>query len=159
MVALSPNPPARRGQSFPYRIPPTSGYNTNNYVVLGNSSVATIYAAVNLTTLSDKRDKKNIESLNVGMDFVEKLRPVTFEWNMRDGGKVGVKSSGFIAQEVSEIENLTGQKDYLNLVDTNDPEKYLFTPGNLLPILVKAIQDLSKEQKELEEILKGLENK
>ena len=140
-------------------LPPTSGYNTNNYIVLGNSSVATIYGAVNLTTLSDRRDKKNIESLTVGMDFVNKLRPVTFDWNMRDGGKVDIKSSGFIAQEVSEVEKESGLSDYLNLVDTTDENRYLFTPGNLLPVLVKAIQDLSKEQKELEEILKGFENK
>ena len=140
-------------------LPPTSGYNTNNYIVLGNSSVTTIYGAVNLTSLSDRRDKKNINPLNLGINFVEKLRPVTFEWDMRGGGKVDVKSAGFIAQEVSEVEKETNLSDYLNLVDTTDENRYLMTPGNLLPILVKAIQDLSKEQKELEEILKGLENK
>lgn len=140
-------------------LPPTSGYNTNNYIVLGNSSVTTIYGAVNLTSLSDRRDKKNIETLNLGIDFVEKLRPVTFEWDMRGGGKIDVKSSGFIAQEVSEVEKETNLSEYLNIVDTTDENRYLMTPGNLLPILVKAIQDLSKEQKELEEILKGLENK
>jgi hypothetical protein len=140
-------------------VPPTSAYNSSDYIVLGNTSVTTIYGAVNLTTLSDRRDKKNIESLNIGIDFVDKLRPVTFEWDMRDGGKVGSKSSGFIAQEVSDVEKESGMSDYLNIVDTTDENRYLMTPGNLLPVLVKAIQDLSKEQKELEVILKGLENK
>jgi hypothetical protein len=72
---------------------------------------------------------------------------------------IGEKSSGFIAQELKEIEDKYGMNEWLNLVNSNDPNRYEATPGNLLPVLVKAIQDLSKEQKELEIILKGLENK
>jgi hypothetical protein len=84
---------------------------------------------------------------------------VIYTWNSRDGSKVGVKSSGFIAQQVKLVEDEFGLSDYTSIVNSQDPNRYEITKANLIPIMVKAIQDLSKEQKELEEILKGLENK
>jgi len=39
--------------------------------------------------------------------------------------------------------------EWLNLVLKDNPEKLEATPGNLLPIMVKAIQDLKKENDEL----------
>ncbi|HRN26387.1 MAG TPA: hypothetical protein PLT78_07455, partial [Ignavibacteriaceae bacterium] len=39
--------------------------------------------------------------------------------------------------------------EWLNLVLKDNPEKLEATPGNLLPIIVKAIQDLKKENDEL----------
>jgi hypothetical protein len=133
---------------------------TNNEITLGNSSIATLRCQVtSITSLSDIRDKKDIEPINIGIDFINELNPVKFTWDMRDGGKVGVKSSGFIAQELQEVQNKFNIREYLNLVYDVNPDKLEATYGNLLPVIVKAIQDLSKEQKELEEILKGLENK
>jgi hypothetical protein len=139
---------------------PSSGYTDNNAIVLGDTNVTTLRCnATSITSLSDVRDKTDIQTIPVGIDFVNELNPVTFTWNRRDGSMIGEKSSGFIAQELKEIEDKYGMGEWLNLVNSNDLSRYEATPGNLLPVLVKAIQDLSKEQKELEMILKTLENK
>ena len=134
--------------------------NESNKIVLGNSSITNIYAQVtSITSLSDKRDKKNIEPLEVGLDFVNALKPVIFDWDMRptldrDGneivGKVDMPDSGFIAQDLIAAEDTTGLVDYLQLTYRENPDKLQATQGRLIPILVKAIQDLSAKVAALE---------
>lgn len=135
--------------------------NESNKIVLGNSSITNIYAQVtSITSLSDARDKKNIEPLEVGLDFVNALKPVTFDWNMRPtldndgneipGGKIDMPDSGFIAQDLIVAEDTTGLVDYLQLTYRENPDKLQATQGRLIPILVKAIQDLSAKVAALE---------
>ena len=50
-------------------------------------------------------------------------------------------TAGFIAQELDEAQT-TANTEWLNLVLKDNPEKWEATPGNLLPIMVKAIQEL-----------------
>ena len=129
-----------------------SSSSVSNQITLGNSSIQTLRCQVtSITALSDLRDKKNIEPLNVGLDFVNKLNPVKFQWNMRDGGKINIPDSGFIAQELVDVEDETGLADYLMLTFRDNPEKLEASSGRLIPILVKAIQDLSEKVKALEE--------
>jgi hypothetical protein len=47
--------------------------------------------------------------------------------------------------------------DWLKLVYKSNPNKWEATYGNLLPVVVKSIQELSKENTELKERLKLLE--
>jgi hypothetical protein len=104
-----------------------------------------------ISTLSDARDKTNITSLppNAGVCFINALRPVSFDWNMRDGGKIGIHEFGFIAQELQEAQESTGIT-VPNLIG-GIPDKLEASPGTLLPILVKAVQDLSKDVEELKQ--------
>lgn len=133
-----------------------SSSSASNQITLGNSSITTLRAQVtSITSLSDARDKKNIESLPTGLDFVNLLNPVKFDWNMRDGGKVDVPDTGFIAQDLVEVEDKTGIADYLKLTFRDNPDKLEASYGRLVPILVKAIQDLSAKVTELEEKLNG----
>ena len=46
-----------------------------------------------------------------------------------------------------------------NLVDEHDPEKLQASYGTLLPVMVKAIQDLSNKNKELDKKNQELENR
>ena len=124
---------------------------TSNSVTLGNSSIDSLRCQVDITVLSDKRDKEDIEDLSVGLDFINTLRPVKFTWNMRDGGKVGIKEAGFIAQDLDASQQEFDAEEYLQLVLKENPEKLEATPARLLPILVKAVQELSAEVKELKE--------
>jgi len=120
----------------------------DNQVTLGNSSVATLRCQVTtITALSDKRDKDNIQDLSLGLGFINKLRPVSFDWDMRDGGKVGVADTGFIAQDLQEVQSTEG--DLPGLVHDLNPEKLEAGYGKLLPVMVKAIQDLSEQNKKL----------
>ena len=118
-----------------------SAATVSNEITLGNSSIATLRCQVtSITALSDKRDKENIQPSTYGLDLVNKLKPVTFDWNTRDGAKVGVKDLGFIAQDLQEIDN-----ENLKLVYDNNPEKLEASYGRLVPVLVKAIQELKAE--------------
>ena len=131
------------------------GSSTNtvsNEVNIYNGSVTARFqgAASAWTFVSDARDKNNIQDLTLGLDFVIALKPRTFKWNLRntevDRGK---PSAGFIAQEVLETIK-TFNASYTNLIDANDPNQYTFAQANMIPMLVKAIQELAAKVEALE---------
>lgn len=128
---------------------------TSNTVTLGNSSIATLRCQVtSITALSDERDKTNILDLPLGLDFINQLRPVKFDWNMRDGGKVGISDMGFIAQDLASLEDGLGVHDWTQLTYRENPEKLEASYGRLVPVLVKAIQELTEEVAELKKQVK-----
>ncbi len=123
----------------------TSSATISNTITLGNSSIATLRCQVTtITALSDARDKSNISELTAGLRFVQALRPVSFDWNMRDGGKVGVPDTGFIAQELLLAQEQSGEI-IPGLVYDDNPDRLEAGYGKLIPVLVKAIQELSAE--------------
>jgi len=129
------------------------------------SNEVTIYNGTNLARFqgsatswsftSDSRDKTNVAGIPVGLDFIKTLRPVSYQWDRRDwydnkqpdGSKTDpVISMGFIAQEVEEAVQASGNTDVLNrLVYKNDPENLMIAETGLIPILVKAVQELSAQ--------------
>ena len=84
-----------------------------------------------------------------GLAFLKQLNPVSFTWNTRDKAKVGIKSAGFIAQELLALQKQSNIGDNLDLVSENNPEKLEARYGNLLPVIVKAIQEESAEKDKL----------
>lgn len=127
-----------------------SAANVSNEITLGNSSIATLRCnATSISSLSDARDKKDVEDANIGLDFINDLRPVKFVWDTRDGAKKDIKEVGFIAQELDEVQQKHGVEDHLQLVLKNNPDKLEASQGKLIPILVQAIKDLKKEIDEL----------
>ena len=137
----------------------------SNEITLGNSSITALRCAVtSITSLSDERDKTDIKDLEYGLAFIDALQPREFVWDNRpetrtetdeEGNETevefysdnkGKKDFGFIAQEVRELDN-----DTLRLVYTENEEKLELSYGKLVPILVKAIQELKEEV----ELLKG----
>ena len=116
-----------------------------NQITLGNSAITSLRCAVTtITSLSDARDKTNIETSEYGLDLVNSLKPVKFEWDTRDGAKKGIKDLGFIAQDLKEVDD-----EHLGLVYDENPDKLEASYGRLIPVLVKAIQELSEEVKQL----------
>jgi hypothetical protein len=113
-------------------------------ITLGNSSITKLRCAASLTSLSDARDKKNINPLPVGLDFISDLNPVEFDWNMRDGGKVNIHEFGFIAQELKANQEKLGIT-VPNLVYDSNPDRLEASYGTLIPIMVKAIKELKSE--------------
>ena len=123
----------------------------NNVITLGNGAIATLRAQVTtITALSDERDKKNIVPLNAGLDFLTKLRPVSFTWNTRDKAKVDVEDTGFIAQELLAVQEDTGIT-IPNLVSQENPDKLEAGYGTLIPVLVSAVQELTAMVKQLQD--------
>jgi hypothetical protein len=55
----------------------------NNQVQLGNST-SNVYAQSALNIRSDLRDKTDIRDTILGLDFINKLRPVDFKWDVRE---------------------------------------------------------------------------
>jgi len=55
----------------------------NNEGYLGDENITTINAQVGITAASDKRDKNDIEPLTLGLEFINKLEPVTYRWDKR----------------------------------------------------------------------------
>ncbi len=102
---------------------------------------------------SDRRKKQNIQPLKANaLEIVNKLNPVTYEWkDVKDDGMKGPQM-GFIAQELEQILPTM-------VVTTNNEEQSKGVKYNeLLPILVKAIQEQNKKIEELEnkiELLKS----
>lgn len=124
----------------------------SNSITLGNSSNNVLRCAVtSITSLSDSRDKEEVAELAVGLEFVKELNPVSFVWNDRDeSGKHGVKDFGFIAQDLKATQEKYEMAETLGLVYEENPEKLEASYGKLIPILVKAIQDLSAKVEALE---------
>ena len=54
-----------------------------NQVQLGNYSTTT-YAYGAVQDRSDKRDKTDVHNSDLGLEFIQKLRPVKFRWDYRD---------------------------------------------------------------------------
>jgi hypothetical protein len=122
-------------------------FNTSNQVTLGNNSITSLRCQVtSITSLSDRRDKTDIIPIVEGLAFLKQLNPVSFTWNSRDKAKVGIKSAGFIAQELLALQKQSNIGDNLDLVSEDNPEKLEARYGNLLPVIVKAIQEESAEK-------------
>ena len=127
-----------------------SSATVDNEITLGNSSIATLRCNTQtISSLSDARDKTNVIDLPEGLDFVTNLRPVKFEWATRDGnGKDGSFEHGFIAQDLQTAQK-ENNADYLNMVMDENPDRLEASYGKLVPILVKAIQELTIEVNKL----------
>jgi hypothetical protein len=103
----------------------------------------TIFAqSTTIQAISDERTKENIVSSNDGLNVISALRPVRFDF--KEGFGNGKQNQlGFIAQEMEQVfpeaVDEWGESD-----DPNKPYKSIGT-GALIPVLVKAIQELSAE--------------
>ena len=117
-----------------------------NQITLGNSDITVLRcAATTITALSDARYKEEIVDSEYGLSLVNSLRPVQFKWNMRNGGKSGIYDIGFTAQDLMSVEDSLDAHETLRLTYRDNPEALEASYGRLIPVLVKAIQELSAE--------------
>lgn len=130
----------------------SSSSTVSNEVNIYNGSVTARFqgAASAWNFVSDARDKTDIQDLTLGLEFISALKPRRFKWNLRNSKvDIGKPSAGFIAQEVLQaVERFSAP--YTNLIDTNDPNQYTVAQANMIPILVKAIQELTAKVEALE---------
>ena len=127
----------------------TASATATHSITLGNADITTLRCAdTSISSLSDRRDKTDIIDLPVGLDFINSLIPRQFKWKTREGSsKDGFVRAGFIAQELQEAQK---NCDYLDLVMNENPDKLEAKQGKLVPVLVKAIQELSAKVTALE---------
>ncbi|MBS1541459.1 MAG: tail fiber domain-containing protein [Bacteroidetes bacterium] len=162
----SSNPSLSNTTAVGYQATPTA----SNTIVIGNSSVTSIGGQVSWSTLSDGRFKLNIKEDVLGLDFIKKLRPVTYQLNsdifdkftgafdkMQNIKTKGLSSnieltnakpvrySGFVAQEVEAILKNYG-KTFSGLVaPQNEKDHYSLRYSDFVVPLVKAVQELSNQ--------------
>ena len=141
----------------------------SNEIILGDENITEAHIQVDWTVASDKRDKTDVEPMPMGLDFVNKLEPVTYKWDKRsnyvekgedfkdlvpDGShKEDWLDVGFLAQDVEKLESEYGYNisDKSNLTTTlsDDGNQYGLTYSKFVPMLVKAVQELSAQVEEL----------
>lgn len=120
----------------------------SNTIQLGNTAVTAISGQVPFTTTSDRRYKENIQSISLGLDFVNKLHPVEY---IRKNNEFKTKEWGVIAQELQQS---LQEVDYINagiVQQDNSKDKMLSVRyTDLIAPIIKAIQELTVQNKKLE---------
>jgi hypothetical protein len=111
-----------------------------------NSPLYVTSTGVLSTNSSDVNKKHNVRSLPYGLNTINQLNPVAFDWNETDETDIG-----FIAQDIESI--------IPESVITNWDSQLIFKQEKIVPILVKAIQEQNALIKALEQRILILENK
>ena len=123
----------------------SSGASANRFLV---DYAGNIFATnPTISAISDRRLKENVRDLDVGLDAILALKPRKFDWKAGKGKDIK-NDRGFIAQEFEQV--------FPDLVDDwADPapegeEPYKSVRQDLIPVLVKAIQELTARVAQLE---------
>jgi hypothetical protein len=117
---------------------------------LGSSSKRwnTVYSS-NILNISDARLKKNIVDVKYGLPAVLAMHPVQYNW--KEGVDKGTKI-GFLAQELREVVPSV-------VVGDEAKETLAVNYTELIPLLVKAIQEQQQQIEVLKKKVAFLENK
>jgi hypothetical protein len=146
----------------------------SNMVRLGNTSTTLLSAQVNLTVTSDMRVKKNVEENIPGLAFIQKLRPVSYNYDLQKmdelmgkkninkasvagyAEKEKIRYTGFIAQEVYDAAQQLGYNFSGVSTPVNGEGLYGLAYAEMVVPLVKAVQELKaiteKQQQEIEKL-------
>ncbi len=149
----------------------------SNMVRIGNAIVTVIEGTVPFTTPSDGRFKFNVREDVKGLDFILKLRPITYQFDAHRFDRFGglapaayeeassIRRTGFIAQEVESAADACGY-NFSGIVKpkTEDGHYSLSYEAFVVP-LVKAVQEqqalirqqdarLARLEQELEDLKK-----
>jgi len=145
----------------------TSVGNGNFTFGSGTSDSNVANGATTITAPSDERYKEDITDSTAGLSFINDLRPVTYKWKKEkdipttqkayvEGSEKRVMNDytnhGFIAQEVKAvIDNHPELKDGFDMWMEDEADgRQRLGPSALIPVLVKAIQELTARVAELE---------
>ena len=137
---------------------------SDNTYDLGTSSFRwdDVYATNGTIQTSDIRDKKDIEDIPYGLQDVLALRPVRYAWknDPLDGKKLGL-----IAQDLLEvIPEVVKTEDFKQDEETEELIPYKLDRlgvyySDLIPVLVKALQEENQKVEVLEQKLAELEER
>ena len=129
---------------------------TDNTFNIGSGSQRfdNIYATNGSIQTSDKNEKNTIVESDLGLDFVNKLKPVSFKWN-KDDGKIHY---GLIAQDVEEtLLDICKTVSDFGAVNKEDDSPMGLGYSELISPLIKAVQELTAKNDALEARIKTLE--
>lgn len=151
---------------------------SNTYTLGANGALwKEVFSNNNVINTSDERLKDNIKDSDLGLSFIEALRPVSYRWKVGQNVQQQVPDGenedgtprfreetvpvpgkrphyGFIAQHVEEV---LGGKDFAGLIYDEDADVYGLRYGEFVAPLVMAVQELSSRVKVLEQQLAELQ--
>ena len=144
----------------------TAGFQTETCLSIYSTAVSALRFAVNaagtisatnttITSLSDQRVKENVRDLDDGLTKVLQLQPRKFDWKEGQGRDIS-NDRGFIAQEFEQVfpDMIEEWKDKA----PEGGEPYKAINANLIPTLVKAIQEQQETITALTARIETLEN-
>ena len=128
----------------------------DNRAVFGHNSITNAYVKVAWTVTSDARDKMNFGTVPYGLDFVNQLEPVSFQFkkSREDDTPHGDVRYGFKAQDIMALEG-----DNPVIIDDEQPDHLKYNGEALVPVLVNAIKELKSQNEDLKSRIEVLENK
>ena len=124
-----------------------------NFYVLATGQIYSKFNSIQL--ISDERLKENVRDCE-GLEKVLQLQPRKFDWKAGHGKDIA-DDRGFIAQELEQVfPELVGEfKEPLD----DDAITYKTVSQDLIPVMVKAIQELKEELNTATARITELENK
>jgi len=93
--------------------------------------------AINYSTISDRRYKKDIREVNSSLELINRLNPVSYLTIAQNEGDK--RNYGFIAQDLHDL-----IPEAVN-VPTNESHNYTIDYMLLIPLLTKSIQELTEK--------------
>jgi hypothetical protein len=127
---------------------------TNGQVRIGNTAIGYAGVQVAWTVTSDKRWKDNIKDSGLGLDFLQKLRPVSYT---RTNDSKQKTEYGFIAQELEAALIASGDANNA-IISKDDNGMYGVRYNDFISITIKAVQEQQLEidalKKQNEELVK-----
>lgn len=121
---------------------------TDNFVQLGQSARrwSLIYATNGVVQTSDANDKKQMIGLTDGLDKINRLRPISFQWK-DDSIDQSSTHLGFVAQEVQKVlPEVVVDGDWIDLPEGQGrvwqkASRLGVKYSEIVPVLVKAVQE------------------
>lgn len=146
----------------------------NNQVCIGNTAVTKIKGQVNFTTYSDRRFKNNIREDVIGLPFIMRLKPVSFNenpeilhqiWGTPDSllktiDHTEIKNMRFVGLIAQDVEQAMLESGYINFpgidIPRSNKEVYALRYTDLIMPMIKALQEqeqiIEKQKMELDDI-------
>lgn len=134
----------------------------SNEIVLGNSAITTLRAnTATISALSDGRHKHDVKEMDLGLNFINSLKPVEYRFTNGDE----TLRFGLIAQDLAAVlpepykamaQKKTGGVALLSR-DENEERTYRLGYAELTAPMLKAIQELSGTVKEQRVIIRQLQ--
>jgi hypothetical protein len=123
------------------------------------------FISTNTSSLpSDARVKTDIQDISYGLEFVGALRPVQYNTVFQDKTRLSEKNFGLIAQEVEQALSAMGKSisdvTFLEKFETESDKESRYGLGyqNLVPVLIKAIQEQQTIINDLKDRIEALES-
>jgi hypothetical protein len=151
---------------------------SSNYAYFGNLSTTWNGGNMTWSTYSDARIKNHIQEDVVGLNFINRLRPVTYYKSIEAMRVITgnnetadypekydvekIRTSGFLAQEVNQAAKDAGYDFSGITIPKNDTELYSLSYEQFVVPLVKGMQEqqtiIEKQQSQIDELKSAIGN-